>query len=146
MIAAAVICSIFRSILPKDTSNGKLVYFLADVIMIVAVFLPFRSLQIPDHMGSLIDAQQEAAAYTAEGEQYTKEVVAAGIKNQLEAYILDEAATLELQLDADVELDAQTFEPLFVHLNGKISPYAKKTLEEFIEDSIGIPKEMQSWN
>ena len=76
----------------------------------------------------------------------TKEAIAAGIKSRTQAYILDKAMALELQLQVEVVLSEDEIPvPEEVRLAGKASPYAKARLQQIIKEDLGIDKEHLIW-
>ena len=88
----------------------------------------------------------EAEAYVQEGVAISEKQEADIIKAQSEAYILDKANLLGLQIAVEVELDDHNGNiPYSVAIKGNVSPYAKMQLESYIEDTLGIAKENQEW-
>ena len=84
--------------------------------------------------------------YVSEGKSMAANQVADIIKSQSEAYILDKANRMGLEISVEVELDNDNNSiPSSVCISGNISPYAKKVLSEYITDCLGIAKENQKW-
>jgi hypothetical protein len=68
------------------------------------------------------------------------------IKSKTEAYILNEARKMELDITVEVELsDADPPAPCRVFIKGTASPYKKTVLGRYISDNLGIPQENQQW-
>ena len=66
------------------------------------------------------------------------------IKAETEAYILDKASQLNVELSVEVTIDEENI-PTAVTLSGEVSPYARRQLQEIIESDLGIAKENQRW-
>ena len=81
----------------------------------------------------------------SQAEDETKRQMAAIISEEAASYILDKADALGLQLEVQVELDAELL-PCGVRLQGAASPYARSQLSGQIETELGIPKERQVWS
>ena len=88
------------------------------------------------------DAQQAIQSGVADTSNTLKQI----IKDKTEAYILDKAASLGVDLQVDVILsDTAPPLPVEVLLIGAASPYAKAQLSTMIADELGIAKEAQRW-
>jgi len=82
----------------------------------------------------------------AEGEQFAQEQMREIIKQQCEAYILDKAMSCQTTMQVDVTLSHEQIPaPASVKLEGSISPYAKRTMQQWLQDEMGIPEENQLW-
>ena len=80
------------------------------------------------------------------GENAAREAMAERISQQTKAYILDKAQALEASLTVEVILDdAGIPTPCGVRISGKVSPYAKGVLSDYMEKELGIPREEQRW-
>ena len=86
---------------------------------------------------------QEAEAAAAVGEEAASNNMAQVIKANTEAYILDKAAAMEVELNVEIILDGLI--PDKAVLCGAVSPYARSTLSQWITQQLGIPGEAQSW-
>ena len=59
---------------------------------------------------------------------------------------MDEAASMNAQIEiGPITLDDETLQPLSVEIYGKLTPYRKKMLSDFISEQLGIGKEGQIW-
>ena len=68
------------------------------------------------------------------------------IKQELEAYILDKAAALDLKIRVNVKLDDHPLPgPESVVIEGTVPPYQKQVLEDILQSELGISKENQQW-
>lgn len=146
VIAAAIICAISRALLSEKTAYGQLVKLLTGILMTITVISPLIHLsfdRITDYFDGLT---WEANAYVADGESFAQENTARIIKEKTEAYILDKANCMGLEIAVEVELDADNNSiPGGVVITGSLSPYAKEVMSGFMEDTLGIAKENQKW-
>ncbi len=122
---------------------GKL---LVGLFMALTILAPWGSLQL-QRWGSMTEGfLAEASQAAADGSQQSWDSLAAIIKERCEAYILDKAAQLKLQLTVEVTLSGDSIpSPEAVTLRGNASPYARQRLQEIITQDLGIAKEDQLW-
>ena len=93
-------------------------------------------------------AMQMAAEAARTGvEVQNREALAAIIKSKTEAYILDKAHELGLDVSADVtvEMESAYPYPAFVQITGAFTPQQQETLTRYIEENLAIGKERQIW-
>jgi len=146
IIVAGVVCAITQSLLNKRTAVGKILRILTGILMVITVISPIadiRFLNITDYIDGL---SLEVDAYVADGKTMAQESIGGIIKSQVEAYILDKATNMNLELAVEVELDdSNNSVPCGVTINGDASPYAKQVLQTYIAETLGIAKEKQMW-
>ena len=142
--AAAVLVSILRT-LAAGQNMGKLVNLLSGLFLAVTVLSPLVRLEIPDPGGWLEDHLAEGAEAAAAGEVMAREYSDAIISAEVEAYILDKAASLGADLTVEVRLDDAGL-PESVVLSGALSPADRQTLSRIMEVDLGIGEEAQTWN
>ena len=71
---------------------------------------------------------------------YTDAIISA----EVEAYILDKAASLGVDLNVEVWLN-DTGLPESVALSGQIAPSDRQVLSQFIDHDLGVGEEAQTW-
>ena len=146
IIAAAVVCGIVTQLMSNKGTIAAVIKLLTGVFMLFVVIQPLTRVSLSSVSGIVsefsADAQLAAEAGTAMSEDALRE----SIKKQVEAYILDKAVALNAELTVEVTLsDEDVPVPVAVCLSGKISPYAKTILVEFINEKLDIDKENQTW-
>ncbi len=144
--AAAVLCALINSLLKSKGSIYAVIKLLTGLFMALCAISPF--LNIGDlNFNSFTDAINiEAAEVVIAGENMALESTGRIIKEQVAAYILDKAATMDLDIEVEVTLDSSNPpQPCAVMLKGAVSPYAKEILGQYINDTLGIAKEDQFW-
>lgn len=145
LIAAAILCGILSGWNSQSMTGSaqKLIAGLFLMITILRPVLSFQGVNLIDRISPYIQEGQLAAA---DGEKIYRQARVGLIKEEVEAYILDKAASLNLELQVDVVLSEDaTLHPEKVIVSGKAMPYAKQQLEYFLESTLGIPKENQQW-
>lgn len=87
---------------------------------------------------------QKAAELAQEGSRAAQSAMEDIITEELEAYILDKAASLDTSVEVEVQLNGDQL-PKSVRVKGDVSASARKALEKLLEEELGIPKENQAW-
>ncbi len=143
--AAALLCSLVGK-LGFGKLNGGILKLLCGAFMALAVLAPWRSLRLELPSELLSDFQTMGDQAAEEGENSAREAMAEIISQQTRAYILDKAASLDMDLTVEVTLsDDEIPAPVGVTLRGSASPYGKDVLRDYIQDQLGIKKEAQIW-
>lgn len=140
---AAVVCGIIKGLVGEKFSTAPLVRLLCGIYLACTLIYPIFRL---DARGFSLDIQAfnaDAQAAAIAGEEAAAEELAAVIKSKAEAYILDKASAMEVDLDVEITLD--NLIPSGVQIKGAISPYVKSTLSDWIAGQLEIPKEAQEW-
>lgn len=146
VIAAAIISSLVITIVGKKGTHAAVVKLMIGLLLTITVVSPWTKLQIGDLSSYLQEIKLDGDTVTSEALAIIAEEKASIIKEEIEAYILDKAASMELDVTVDVELtggDPPT--PYAVTITGTASPYAKQRLQYIISDELGVPKEQQLW-
>ena len=146
VMAAAIISALVITIIGKKGAHAAIVKLLTGLFLAMTVVSPWTKLQINDLSSYLEGISHEADSISSEAIALISEERASIIKKEIEAYILDKAALLELDIKVDVELSGEDPPiPHTVTISGAVSPYAKQRLQSIISDELGVPKEQQSW-
>lgn len=146
VIGAALISGIASSVVGKKGVVGSLIKLITGLFLMITVIAPWTKLRIKDLSAFYSDFSVEASHITAEGEAIANQEIASIIKSQVEAYILDKASALNLNLEVEVKMSAtQPPIPESITLKGTVSPYAKHYLEDILCNDIGIAKENLLW-
>lgn len=146
VMGAAVICGIVIRMIGEKGTQGAMTKLIAGLFLAFTVIRPVANIRLDglsDFTAAYSAAGEQAAAA---GESLTKDALAASIKAQTEAYILDKAASLGVELEVDVMLeDTCPMAPKSVRVSGSISPYSRNCLQNIIAQELGISKENQEW-
>lgn len=145
VIAACLICGIVNSI----SMNGflqKRVKVLCSIFLSIVILTPLLHLNFPD-MDTITDDFRENALQAAEeGDRLRKESEREIIIRESEAYILNKANALGIQVSIEITLSADD-PPLLdtITFTGDISTAEQIMLSLAAERDLGIPKERQKW-
>ena len=110
----------------------------------MTVLSPLLHIDIPDPARWLEDYLDDGEEAARTGEAMAKEYSMAIISAELEAYILDKAASCGCDLTVEVRLDEEGL-PAVVALSGEISPIDKAELARIMAEELGIREEAQIW-
>ena len=144
IVSASIICAIILSLTKKKQSLAAVSKLLTGLFLTITVISPWTDFSLGSIAGYWESIELDANGIAAYGESIAEESKEAIIKDKAQAYILDKATTLGLCVEAQVEV-MDSLEPSKVIISGDASPYARNQLQQFIEEKLGIPKEMQSW-
>lgn len=146
LVAAAILTGIVTQLMGDKGTQGALIKLISGLFLVFTVIAPISNIDLSglrDFSADFSEAGEEAALI---GEDITRESLAAVIKQRSEAYILDKAAGLDVELEVDVTVsDDKMPVPSAVLIRGKVSPYAKARLQSIIVQNLGIDKEKQIW-
>lgn len=146
VIAAALLCGIVTSLIDTKGALGFSIKLIAGLLMLLSVVRPWVSLSMDNLLGWTDHVIADGSDYVASGQMMAEDVYRAGIKEQLEAYIVDEAKTFGCELSVEIILSGGDVPvPEQVRLKGDVSPYAKQSLTNFLTQQLGIDREDQIW-
>ena len=146
VIAAALLCGIVTTLIEPKGAIGIAVKWITGLLLILSVVRPWGSMSLDGLMGWTDQLMADGSDHVQSGKLMADEVYRSGIKEQMEAYILDEAKTFGCDLAVEVVLsDGDVPVPEQVRLRGDVSPYAKQSLARFLSEQLGIKQEDQLW-
>jgi len=135
------------AILPRLTgSTGKqILRLICGVFLTVTVVAPVLNVDLEPVLESLFP-QQSREKVTVQGQVQARDAMAAIIKSETEAYILDKARLLGMELSVHVLLGEEEIPvPEGTVLEGVATQEQKTKLSEILTKDLGIPKEAQQW-
>ena len=146
IVAAAIIAGLCVALTNKKSTSGILVKMIAGLFLTTTVIAPWTHMRFNDLNAYFTDIETAADSIIADSKHMAQTEVAAIIKERTEAYILDKAISLKLDIAVAVTLtdDAPPI-PNSVEIKGNASPYVKQQLKKIIRDDLGIPEEQQIW-
>ena len=146
LTAAALICGMVTALFGKKGTIGGVIQLLAGIFLTLNIVSPWVQIRLDGWSELLQDFSVSANALGQAGESAAREAMAQRITEETKAYILDKAQALNATLTVEVILDDSQFPaPCGVRIGGKVSPYAKGVLRDFMERELGIPPEEQLW-
>lgn len=147
VLSAAIISAIVAGIAGEKGVNGKLIRLVSGIFLAFVIVSPVADIDLSEYIGQLENYKVDGSDFAAYGKSVSENAQAELIRPRIEAYILDKAEELELDIQAEVTLSEGEYPaPASVILSGNASPYAKQVLNEWIVDSLGISKESIVWS
>lgn len=144
VICCAVLCGIATSIPEKNGTASKLLKLISGILLTFTVLAPVAEVKLEEISFFVTDIQEEGEAVASMGLTHSLDAMAAIIKQETEAYILDKAGDLQGNLEVQVFLDSE-LKPNGVVLQGEIPESGRRQLEHIIARDLGITKEDQIW-
>ena len=144
VISASVIVAIISSFFYEKNGTSGIIRLVSGLFLTFVIISPLSKLDFSRVSKYLEEFTLEGAEVASVGENLAQEAEADIIKSRVQAYILDKANSVGVQVDAEVMLDQNNI-PVSVKLIGNISPYAKVQMATIISDDLGISKENQVW-
>lgn len=146
VIAAALLCGIVISLTESKGTVGFSLKLVAGLLLLLAVVRPWVSISFDGLFGWTDQMMANGNEHVAAGQMMAEDVYRASIKQQTQAYILDEARSLGCELSVEVSLSEETVPvPEQVVLSGNVSPYAKQALTNLLTAQLGIDREDLLW-
>ncbi|MGN0998244.1 MAG: hypothetical protein ACI4PO_01670 [Faecousia sp.] len=146
MTAAALVCGIVNAYFDRKGTIGAILKLASGIFLILTIASPLVKLQFEKILDITEDFRISGEAAAAWGQSIGEEALSSGIISRAEAYILDKAESLGAELSVQVEVSVDEIPvPKTVRISGKVSPYEKSVLTNYIEMNLGIPPEDQIW-
>ena len=146
IIVVALICGILTGLLEKESSAHRITRFVCGLLMVFTVISPIMDIELQGVFTFTDTLFQSGEIVAQDGQDISEIAMRTIIKRETEAYILDKAASLGVELEVDVLLeDTYPMAPKTVRLSGSISPYVRNRLQNIIAEELGISKENQIW-
>ena len=143
---AAILFSLLSSLLDKKGSAHALLKLVGGLYLTFTIISPIGKFDLDILDDITMPYWDEGKRIAAQGQSTSQEELRSIIKQRSEAYILDKATSYQAQLTVEVTLSQDKIPaPNGAFLQGSISPYAKSNMQQWIQDTIGIPKENQVW-
>ncbi len=143
ILGAAILCGAANAFMSKKSTISAVVKLISGLFLAVTVIQPFVNLRLNNLPFLTADLRANAISAAQNGESMACLAYEQVIISETQAYILDKAAAMEVDLDVEVILHDQV--PGEVILKGAVSPYAKQAISAWLEETLGIPKEAQQW-
>lgn len=142
-------CCVIAGVVITLGGNGpgsKLRKMICGLFIAFAAMSPLREMEL-DGWGELPDTfYQDGSDISAAAREEVNQAIRQGIIDRTQAYILDEADSLNAQLQVTrIGLDPDTLVPVAVTLRGDVPPYQRALLSDYINETLGIGKEEVVW-
>lgn len=144
--ATAMICALIVRLTQGNGATKMIIKLLCGVAMAVSIVQPIKQIDMINIDDFGVRFQDEADQAVQLGKNTAIETWSESISQGIEAYILEKAKTMKVDLDVEVELSENEIPiPVAVSLAGNVGPYAKSVLSDTISQELNIPKEKQIW-
>ena len=143
LTAAALLGGILLSCVPEG-SGRNILRLVCGILLTVTALKPLGQLRLPNLDALSLEYRQQADAAAAMGQEMARQEAQEGIRKALEAYILDKAAELGMEITPEVFLD-ETGIPVSVRLEGYVTSGTRQKIQTIITNDLGIPGEAQEW-
>ena len=143
LTAAALLGGILLSCVPEG-SGRKILRLVCGILLTVTALKPLGQLRLPNLDAMSGEYRQQAEAAVAVGQEMARLEAREGIHKALEAYILDKAAELGVDVTPEVFTDESGI-PVSVRLEGDVSLGMRQKIQTIITNDLGIPGEAQKW-
>ena len=146
---AALICAAASALTPKGKVKNVL-KLLCGVVLITAMINPVINQEFPSLSMDISEYRRQADEITGSAEEKENSLSRTIIEDELEAYILDKAESLDAKLQS-VEVsvkwgDEGCWYPYEVYLTADIPQMKRKLISNSIEAEMGVPDERQYWS
>lgn len=145
IIISAVISGMVSSFLDYKKASGKIIHILTGIFMTITVLSPLKKITFYELTEYFDNISATASIYVNEGKLFKQENTAVIIKQSTEAYILDKAKNMGLDVSVEVELNEDNSVPCGIIISGEAAPYERDVLCDYIYDTLGITRENQQW-
>ena len=144
--AAVIVCSIAKHLAGDKSTAGKITKVVSGIFLTITVISPIKEFQL-SKIDGLLDDYRIMAYETAQfGADMANAAIGDIIKEKTEAYILEEAKKMDVDISVEVKLsESEPPIPDQVIITGIVSPYKKNVLSQYISDNLGISREKQKW-
>ena len=142
--AAGILCAVIGCLGGKG-SHASILKLMCGIVLTAVIIKPVLSAAPINLSRYLKQLESDAASVVAAGLRSSNDAVRKRISGELEAYILDKAGELGIQITATVTLDDQDAVPASVVISGSASPHARSAMTDILQDHLGIPAEALIW-
>ena len=147
VICCALICTVILALTEEKKAQAFVIRLLAGVFMLIILIRPIKEIEFSSLSSWELPAFADAKEAIALGQELTDTTLRSGIKQNLEAYILEEASRYDAEICVEINLtDSDPPAPASVTISGAVSPYCKNRLSAYLENTLGIAKEDQYWS
>lgn len=137
--------SLVLSIGGSSGSGGRIRKMLCGMFMALIAISPLRSMDFTNLDNPLSDYNTLARAASDCGITQAHDAMISIISEQAAAYILDKAEALGASVEVDIEVDPESFQPVFATVRGPVTPYEKEVISGFLKEDLLIERSAQRW-
>ena len=145
-VATAILCSIVQSLCTEKTITGRIIKLILRTMILIVLVSPWIDLDLADITPYMDSLNAEASAMTQQGVMASEDSMRTLIMEKTQAYILDKAVNMGLDLDIQVTLSESSPPlPQQIILVGDCSPLDRQRFTEKLTAELGLEKENMVW-
>ena len=146
ILFAAILCAGVDFLAEKLGKTGPVLKSVCGIFFILSVFSPLTSLDLEETLSAAFAQYSLDMTPVEEGKESHENSLREIISQRTCTYILERASQLDATLEVSVHIsDGEPPVPDSVEIKGNLSPFAKASLEAYIEEQLGISKEAIHW-
>lgn len=146
VIIAAIFVSVLQSILPGKGATSAIIHLIAGIFLLTVVISPLIKIRINRMLDYISCIETDASSIVSSAQNSTLDEIDKVIIQKAEAYILDKANNLGVNIAVEISLKSDGSSiPERIKIIGPVSPQVKKQLSALITNDLGISGEMQTW-
>ena len=146
IISAAVISGILYGVLDSKGLPGSFGKLFCGIFLSIVLINPLTNLSFDGVTDWIESCGAEGERYVSDGEKMSAERMRENISAQCEAYILDKAARMGLDVEVRVALSCTApYPPESVTIHGAAPPYGRSALNDVISEDLAVQKENIQW-
>lgn len=146
VICVCLLCCILQLIFTGNNHMMPLIKMCTGLVLSLTVFMPLiqnKSFKLEFQMDELVAEKVDAVE---EGEKRALETLSTIIKENTEAYILEKANGLGMDIHPEITLSNDNPPvPYAVTIEGMCTPFARKQLSVYLHQNLGLSEEYQTW-
>ena len=144
--AAAIVIAVLRPFIDGKGATSAITKILCGIFLMLTILSPLTKISLSHWDDWTSDLETDASQVVASGQLAAKKELEAIITQQVQTYILDKGKDYNASLSATVILSDDAIPvPIGVTIQGSISPYGKRQMQNCIAKELGIAKEDQTW-
>jgi len=144
--SAAMIFGTLKSLLGGKGTSAILLQLVGGLFLAFTIVTPIADIDFDKIFDIQNDYVTKGDEFSVQGSEIAHTQFRNIIKQRSEAYILDKALAYQTPLEVEVVLSSDNIPvPATVCMKGSVSPYVKNSLQVWLEDNMGIPRENQIW-
>ena len=145
LVCGGILVSLVLAIGGNSGSGAHIRKMLCGMFMALIAISPLRSFDFSDLDNPWHDYSAMAQSASSSGISQATDTMISIISEQSEAYILDKAEALGVSVNVDIEVDRESFQPVFATITGRVTPYEKEMISGFLTEDLLIERSAQQW-
>lgn len=145
LVCGGILVSLVLAIGGSTGPGGHIRKMLCGMFMALIAISPLRSFDFSDLDNPWQDYSAVAQSASRAGISQATDTMISIISEQTEAYILDKAEAMGVSVNVDIEVDPDSFQPVFATITGPVTPYEKEMISGFLTKDLLIERSAQQW-